>query len=290
MALQVRAEMGSPWPTQSHQGFPAELIFKTWTSTGKIVAVWQSKAEQSTPGPIVKVYDAFCGMPEQTISLPRRAEGWAVGHHTGGGFRQQDIVLSPSQAVLAMAHDETWFHSGFVWLVDLRSGIVSHQEVRDIHHRSHVHKTFETLSFSSDSKVLAVTAAAAMDNFTGPAASFWLLSASSGLPIMSTGLVGRQAFSAPQVRAFILPLYRMVLFQGSCKSDDDEGYVLHHIPAVGSNGKYGEPHSHTRAALDPRWCSACNSMALDNGLLSADGSLFVTLGQEPAPLVPWQAV
>ena len=70
MALQVRAHMGNPWSMQPREGLHSDLIFKAWTSTVKMIAVWKNHSPVPSPAPIIKVYHAASGALEQTVSLP----------------------------------------------------------------------------------------------------------------------------------------------------------------------------------------------------------------------------
>ena len=125
-----------------------------------------------------------------------------------------------------------------------------------------------------------------LQDFAEGFAGLWLLCASSGQPKLITYETGRHGFPAPHDETFLLPKYRTVVFQGSCNADDGGGYVLHHVPAICRDGKYSLQHPFTHideddmeeTPVDYQNCNLCNSLTLDNGSLSPDGSLFVTLG------------
>lgn len=97
--------------------------------------------------------------------------------------------------------------------------------------------------------------------------------------IMSTPLSGWEVSSAPHDNAFILPRYRVVLFQDSSQAEGEQGYLFHHVPALGSDTTYQEQHTFSpwQELDDEKDCSTCNNVTLDNGSLSPCGSLFVTL-------------
>lgn len=275
MAVQVRADMSSPWSMQSQEGFAPEPVHKAWTSTAKIIGVWQGNAARPAPAPVISVYDAVSGELGRNISLPRvEHQTAAPWERTHGDFRLANFALSPSHEMLAVTYaDRDTYDCAFVWLVDLESGVVSCKAVIGSNAAGHI--SIAALSFSSDGKVLAV-----LDGIGG---HLWVLSTSSMKYVMKTRLVGKQALPAPQHAAFILPQFRMVLFQG--RSNDDHGgrMVFHHVAAVCANGKHAEQHLYASDAEDMEYlhragCAICNSLTLDNGSFSADGHLFVTLG------------
>ena len=282
--MQVRAEIGCPWPEHPHHGFPPVLQFKTRTSTGKIIAVWLSNSD--LPAPVIQVVDATSGVLEQTISLP-------VGIYEGYGadgpwwtvdFELTDFAMSPNQEVLAIATPthHTW-DSSLLWLVDLQSGTVSYQNIggdSEIYN----HDDIGTLSFSPDGKVLAVVSGGG-DSF-GPKFGLWLLSATSGQPVMHMRLAGRRAFFAPHDAVLIVPRCRIVLFLDSWHEEDGQAYVLHHVPAGVTDTQHLEHHAYAPPPRDSydidvyppsRSCMACGNMTLEGGSFSPCGSLFVTL-------------
>lgn len=245
--MQVRAKLDGLWPPQAQpmqmwQRFSNKLVFKAWTSTGKIIGVWQSSAADPTQLLLVRVHDAASGALEQTIPLPRLDyERWAGMRFES---RLKNFALSPTHEVLAIAHEivMTLEATSSIWLVDLQSGTVTDQEVMasdDVNPFSISRISINMLSFSSDGKVLAMVTTDA-GRSSGP--QVWLLNAASGQTIMSSDLIGKRATSAPHHVAFILPASRMVLFQGSCSADDGEGCILHHVPAVTIDGIYGLQH------------------------------------------------
>ena len=197
-----------------------------------------------------------------------------------GCFRLEQFALSPSQRLLAMAiADSSDSESTLVWIADLEHGDVIFHEVSNDEMPSHMRAG--RLSFSSNGQVLAVVTAGE-DEVENPIASLRLLEASSAQSIVGTHVVGQQVFPAPHVTAFVLPRYRMLLFQSSCDVADGEGYIVFHVPGVGKDSKHVEHHSYAlplqKHFFDRKHCTVCNSLPLDGGSLSPCGTLYVTLG------------
>lgn len=276
--------MDSPWLEQTPRILPPMLVFHAWTSTGKITAVWQSNAAVPIPAPVVRVHDAASGVLEQTIHLPRTEhEGHELWARMQGDFCLEHWALSSTHKVLAMALEDLQGERTSAWLVHMESGSVNYQEVSDSSW-FFIHGSIRKLTSSFDGQILAVFVISSLKDAAERFAGLWLLCASPGQSILSTYETGRHGFTATHDNAFILPGYRTV-FQESCNPDNGGGYILHHVPAIRRDGRYRQQHPFTHidendmeeAPVDYQNCSLWNSLTLDDGSLSPDGNLFVTL-------------
>ena len=291
MMVQLQAEVGSP----GREGKPStlELGWKTWMSSGSIIAVWDRDSALEEPDPpVIHVINAASGEVMKTISLPEvpdeEYQPWA---RMEGDFHLTVFALSPNEKLLALAcADQDADYTALVWLVDLESG---HVDFREVDNQSDQLQLF----FSGASDVVAVHSTLFELEEDLPV-EITLLQATSGETVFATPLTGSSVLPVPGTTAFILPYYRMMLFW-DVSSHSRFAFQLH-VPAVSKDtqvGKYMPLHAHVRpgmggstdystcqqeedeiAGLDEKSCTICKSLTLDGGSCSPCGSLFVTLG------------
>ena len=288
LLLQMRGKLECPWPDEQDRDM---LVFKAWTSTGKIIAVWQSLEHTEAPKePIVWVFDAIVCKLERTIPLPIPF-GPVPWEGTDGQFHLRDFALSSSHDLLAVAvADLDTISYNLVWIVDLQSGNVEFAKAFDGRSRVGSHAKMGMLAFSADGSALAMVSGG--ENGIGPMSGLQLLTVSPMSLITRTRLTGQQAFPAPHDTTFILPRYRMVLFVDRINTDDGKSDILYHIPAACAGMKFVEQHRHASpptqpwtddistddSPVDGKSCTICSSWTLDGGSLSPCGALFVALG------------
>ena len=296
MMVQLHAKIGSPTREVNPSTF--ELRWKTWTISGSIIAVWESydPAQAPDPTPVVCVINAASGNVSKTIYLPKQPdEEYQPWERMEGAFHLDAFALSPDEKLLALAcadQDDLVEFGVLVWLVDLECDHVVFRQVRAMSDQLQ-------LVFSGASDVVAVHSTGIESQEDRPA-EITLLQAASGETIFATPLSGSKIYPISGGTAFILPYYRIMLFQhvssdsqfpsqlhvpAASKDPQVGGYVPHHAhvrPGMGTGGSTDysirEQEEDAIAGLDEKSCTVCKSLTLDGGSCSPCGSLFVTLG------------
>ncbi len=246
------------------------MRWKAWTSPGTIIAVWDVDDFFGMAQPNIRVTDA-AGKVKQTITLPDiPGEEYQPWQRMQGDFGPDAFTLSPDETVLAIAcADFDTIMAALVWLVNLVSGDVMFKQVDNNGGKV-------DLVFSADGCVVAVQGLC-----EPPHADMALLQVANGETVYTTSLIAGNAYSCPKHNAFVLPWYRIVLFQDQLCSNESTSFSSIHVPAAAKDSEDVRclpQHPHGSIHKFDLACATCASLTLDGGSVSPCGTLFVALG------------
>ncbi len=258
------------------------MRWKAWTSSGTIIAVWDSDDFFGMASPIIQVINPASGKVIQTITLPDiPGERWQPWQRMQGIFWLEAFTLSPDETVLAISCADSQ-KGRLVWLVNLVSGDVTFKQANP---GGNVGDRLEIV-FSADGCIVAVFSLGEPGY-----ADLALLRVATGEIVYTTSLIAETAYSCPNHSTFVLPFFRIILFQNELCSNESTSFSSIHVPAAAKDSCDAgflpqHPHvSYGSTSEDDPACATCAGHTLDGGSVSPCGTLFVALGSGARGLV-----